>query len=406
MKNSQFLIIALLTVLSSGITYLLTRSRHKGTSSQPITLTPEHIRNIVGDAAREHLLAAQQTLREETDSRLNQNANALNLTNQQASSALTQLVAPLNLSIKSLDEQVKALEVARASAYSSLETQVTNTSTVLAALRTETTTLSHALRRSDTRGRWGELQVRRILEMAQLKEGVHFDEQKQEQGEGTGRPDFTIYLTGNRVLYVDSKAPMSAYLDALEETDPERRDVLFANHARALKTHVAELSKRRYADSEQSVDYVILFVPTESSLAAACESNPRLLEESAKSKVILASPTSLTAILCNVMMLWQHDSQNKNAQLIAENAKTLLARLQVFMGHFEKIGANLDRTGKAYDDAIGSFDRQVEPQARKVSQLGDFTDQIKTPEPINLSVRQSTKARSLESIDNIDGQAL
>ena len=401
MQNSQFLIVVVFLMLITGFaTYLVTNRKNRSVSSPENTLTPEQIRSIVGDAAREHLVAAQQTLREETDSRLTQNLNALNMSNQQASTNLTQLVKPLTESLQTLGRQVSEIEKARAEAFTKIETQTAHTTNLLNTLQTETTTLSNALTRNDTRGRWGELQVRRILELAQLTEGIHFDEQKQEQGEGTGRPDFTIYLTNNRVLYIDSKAPMSSYLDALQESDVARRDALFSAHAKALKTHVTALSKRDYLKSAESLDFVIMFIPTESSLAAACEANPQLLEEAAASKILLASPVSLMAILCNVMMLWQQDTQNKNAEEIAETATKLHSRLKVFMGHFAKVGESINRAGKAYDEAIGSFDRHVEPQARKVAQLSGMTDVIETPEPISISVRQSTK---IQTIDLVDG---
>lgn len=407
MQNSQLIVVILLILITGLVTYTLANRRNRSVPTPEHALTPEQIRTIVGDAAREHLINAQQTLRDETDSRLTQNATALNLSNQQASNTLTQLVKPLTDSLQALDKKVNELENARTAAFTKIESQVTNTTELLSTLRAETSTLSSALRRSDTRGRWGELQVRRILELAQLSEGIHFDEQKQEQGEGTGRPDFTIYLTNNRVLYIDSKAPMTAYFDALEETDSAKREALFLAHARALKSHVTELSRRNYISSEQSLDYVILFVPTESSLAAACDANPRLLEDAAESKVILASPTSLMAILCNVMMLWQQDTQNRNAEEIAETAKKLHGRLKVFMGHFAKVGESINRAGNAYDEAIGSFDRSVEPQARKVAQLSGLTDLLETPEPVSISVRQSTKIVTLEGVeDEPDQEAL
>jgi len=266
----------------------------------------------------------------------------------------------------------------------------------------ETTTLSNALRRSDTRGRWGELQLRRILEMLNMNEGTDFHEQKQELGEGTGRPDFTIYLPGERVLYIDSKAPMSAYLDGLQESDLAKRTEKFTAHARSIKEHVTALKRRNYTDGENSLNYVVMFVPTESSLAAACEINPRLIEDAAKEQVILASPTALIALLNNISLLWQQEKQAKNSADIVREASELHGRLTVFIRHFAKVGATLTKTVDAYNDSIGSFDRKVMPAARKVAALGNFDGVIENIPHVDVKARASDYEPSLEAVPDTD----
>jgi DNA recombination protein RmuC len=266
----------------------------------------------------------------------------------------------------------------------------------------ETTTLSNALRRSDTRGRWGELQLRRILEMLNMNEGTDFHEQKQELGEGTGRPDFTIYLPGERVLYLDSKAPMSAYLDGLEETDPAKRTEKFTTHARAIKDHVTALKRRNYTDGENSLNYVVMFIPTESSLAAACEINPKLIEDAAKDQVILASPTALIALLNNISLLWQQEKQAKNSAEIIRQASELHGRLTVFIRHFGALGTLLNRTVEAFNKSVGSFDDRVMPAARKVAALGDFDGDIETIPTIDVNARDSRNAPSIEAVPDSD----
>jgi len=364
--------------------------------------TQAEMRQQAGDAAREELLTASQILERSTESRLTANAQALTAQQQQANETFKALLAPIGETLRALDGKVGDLERARVGAYAKLDEQVTGTQTILTSLMNETTTLSNALRRSDTRGRWGELQLRRILEMLNMNEGTDFHEQKQELGEGTGRPDFTIYLPGERVLYIDSKAPMSAYLDGLQESDLAKRTEKFTAHARSIKEHVTALKRRNYTDGENSLNYVVMFVPTESSLAAACEINPRLIEDAAKEQVILASPTALIALLNNISLLWQQEKQAKNSADIVREASELHGRLTVFIRHFAKVGATLTKTVDAYNDSIGSFDRKVMPAARKVAALGNFDGVIENIPHVDVKARASDYEPSLEAVPDTD----
>jgi DNA recombination protein RmuC len=291
--------------------------------------------------------------------------------------------------LKALDAKVGDLETKRADAYARLDQQVTNTTGLLDTLRTETTNLSSALRRNDARGRWGELQLRRIIEMIGMSEHVSFDEQKQQVGDGSGRPDVTIHLPNNRVLYVDSKAPMNSYLDAINEVDPDRRKTLFDAHANALKGHIKALTNRNYVDDKESLNYVIMFIPTESSLAAAFEVYPNLIEDAAQAKVVLTSPTSLVIALNTIAMLWQEDTQVRNAQEMIKESGDLYSRLITFINHFSKVGDNLKRSMDTYNNAIGSFDRSVMPKAKAVEELGRFTDELPMAQKLEVDVRES-----------------
>lgn len=389
------LITALITATAVGlfVTRLL-----KGQQS----LTPADLRQQAGDAAREELITAAQILERSTESRLATNAQAMTVQQQQANETFKALVAPLADSLKALDGKVNELEKARAGAYAKLDEQVTGTQSILTNLMNETTTLSNALRRSDTRGRWGELQLRRILEMLNMNEGTDFHEQKQELGEGTGRPDFTIYLPGERVLYIDSKAPMTAYLDGLEETDPAKRGEKFTAHARAIKDHITALKRRNYTDGENSLNYVVMFIPTESSLAAACDINPKLIEDAARDQVILASPTALIALLNNISLLWQQEKQAKNSAEIIKQASELHGRLTVFIRHFGALGTVLNKSVEAFNKAVGSFDDRVMPSARKVAALGDFDGDLENIPSIDVSARDSRNAPAIEAVKESD----
>jgi DNA recombination protein RmuC len=355
-------------------------------------LSVQDIRQQVADAAREQYLTTAQMLETSTEARLQTTTASVAEQSRAASASIQEIIKPLGESLKALDAKVGDLETKRADAYARLDQQVTNTTGLLDTLRTETTNLSSALRRNDARGRWGELQLRRIIEMIGMSEHVSFDEQKQQVGDGSGRPDVTIHLPNNRVLYVDSKAPMNSYLDAINEVDVDRRKTLFDAHANALKGHIKALASRNYVDDKESLNYVIMFIPTESSLAAAFEVYPNLIEDAAQAKVVLTSPTSLVIALNTIAMLWQEDTQVRNAQEMIKESGDLYGRLITFINHFSKVGDNLKRSMDTYNNAVGSFDRSVMPKAKAVEELGRFTDELPAPEKVEVDLRESKYA--------------
>jgi len=355
-------------------------------------LSVQDIRQQVADAAREQYLTTAQMLETSTEARLQTTTASVAEQSRAASASIQEIIKPLGESLKALDAKVGDLETKRADAYARLDQQVTNTTGLLDTLRTETTNLSSALRRNDARGRWGELQLRRIIEMIGMSEHVSFDEQKQQVGDGSGRPDVTIHLPNNRVLYVDSKAPMNSYLDAINEVDVDRRKTLFDAHANALKGHIKALASRNYVDDKESLNYVIMFIPTESSLAAAFEVYPNLIEDAAQAKVVLTSPTSLVIALNTIAMLWQEDTQVRNAQEMIKESGDLYGRLITFINHFSKVGDNLKRSMDTYNNAVGSFDRSVMPKAKAVEELGRFTDELPAPIKVEIDVRESKYA--------------
>jgi len=355
-------------------------------------LSVQDIRQQVADAAREQYLTTAQMLETSTEARLQTTTASVAEQSRAASASIQEIIKPLGESLKALDAKVGDLETKRADAYARLDQQVTNTTGLLDTLRTETTNLSSALRRNDARGRWGELQLRRIIEMIGMSEHVSFDEQKQQVGDGSGRPDVTIHLPNNRVLYVDSKAPMNSYLDAINEVDVDRRKTLFDAHANALKGHIKTLASRNYVDDKESLNYVIMFIPTESSLAAAFEVYPNLIEDAAQAKVVLTSPTSLVIALNTIAMLWQEDTQVRNAQEMIKESGDLYGRLITFINHFSKVGDNLKRSMDTYNNAVGSFDRSVMPKAKAVEELGRFTDELPAPEKVEVDLRESKYA--------------
>lgn len=389
MDVTSLIVIVVVTALTTAAIVGLVVSRAMRNQGG---LSAQDIRQQVADAAREQYLTTAQMLETSTEARLQTTTASVAEQSRAASASIQEIIKPLGESLKALDAKVGDLETKRADAYARLDQQVTNTTGLLDTLRTETTNLSSALRRNDARGRWGELQLRRIIEMIGMSEHVSFDEQKQQVGDGLGRPDVTIHLPNNRVLYVDSKAPMNSYLDAINEVDVDRRKTLFDAHANALKGHIKSLSNRNYVDDKESLNYVIMFIPTESSLAAAFEVYPKLIEDAAQAKVVLTSPTSLVIALNTIAMLWQEDTQVRNAQEMIKESGDLYARLITFINHFSRVGDNLKRSMDTYNSAVGSFDRSVMPKAKAVEELGRFTDELPSAEKIEVDLRESKYA--------------
>ena len=389
MDVTSLIVIVVVTALTTAAIVGLVVSRAMKNQGG---LSVQDIRQQVADAAREQYLTTAQMLETSTEARLQTTTASVAEQSRAASASIQEIIKPLGESLKALDAKVGDLETKRADAYARLDQQVTNTTGLLDTLRTETTNLSSALRRNDARGRWGELQLRRIIEMIGMSEHVSFDEQKQQVGDGSGRPDVTIHLPNNRVLYVDSKAPMNSYLDAINEVDVDRRKTLFDAHANALKGHIKALASRNYVDDKESLNYVIMFIPTESSLAAAFEVYPNLIEDAAQAKVVLTSPTSFVIALNTIAMLWQEDTQVRNAQEMIKESGDLYGRLITFINHFSKVGDNLKRSMDTYNNAVGSFDRSVMPKAKAVEELGRFTDELPAPEKVEVDLRESKYA--------------
>lgn len=378
-------IIALLLVVA----YLLVRNNNSGSG-----LTPEQIRQQVQDAARESLVSAQETLNRATEERLQTAQNSFEAQNRTATETLNALLNPLKDTLKSLDTKVNELEKTRVEAYATLTAQVTNTKGLLENLQTETSSLSNALRRSDTRGRWGELKLRRLVEMIGMEEHRDFVEQKQQLGEGSGRPDMTVFLPQNRVIYIDSKAPMDSYMAFVAEKDATARDEFMKQHVAAIQLHMKELGNRKYHEDDQSVDYVVMFMPTESSLADACEYKPELIEEAALRKIALVSPTSLMAILSNVSRVWQSERQLENAADLVKESSELHIRLKKFMEHIDKIGSALGSAVDAFNKTVSSFETRILPNARRIEALADIKEPLDSIKHIDKAPTATNYANS------------
>jgi len=286
--------------------------------------------------------------------------------------AIAQLVAPLASALEQTQVQVHALEKDRRDAFAELRAQIEALTGGQAQLARETRNLVTALRRPEVRGRWGELTLRRVVELAGMIEHCDFTEQVHlATPEGVLRPDLVVHLPEGRDLVVDVKTPLDAYLEALDAPTEETRAQALKRHAQQLEMRVRELAGKRYwAQFERSPAFAVLFLPGDQFLSAALAERPQLLEQAFAQGIILATPSTLMALLKSVAYGWRQATLAENAALIRELAEELYRRLGQFTGHLSRLGQRLGSAVEAYNAAVGSLERQVLPQARRFPGLG------------------------------------
>ncbi len=290
--------------------------------------------------------------------------------------AIAQLVEPLRTALERTEQQTQALERERREAYAALRTQIETLASGQSQLQRETRNLVTALRRPEVRGRWGELTLRRLVELAGLSEHCDFTEQLHLFGqEGALRPDMVVHMPDARDLVVDVKTPLDGYLEALEAQSDELRQQALRKHAQQVETRVRQLASKAYwAQFEHSPEFAVLFLPGDQFLAAALAERPELLEDALKQGVIIATPSTLIALLKTVAYGWRQTAVAQNAAVIRELGQELYRRLGAFTGHLERLGARLGAAVDAYNSAVGSLERQVLPQARRFPELGVTAD--------------------------------
>jgi DNA recombination protein RmuC len=294
----------------------------------------------------------------------------------QRSDALGLLIKPIHEAIAKQQEAVQKLATSNSQTFGSLSTYLQELNLSHKALQKETGSLVSALKSPKVRGRWGEIGLRRIVEFSGLTKYCHFDEQVNYRvEEGSKRPDMTIHLPGNKHIVVDSKAPLNAYLEAIENPDETQQQEALLRHSRAVATHMKDLGSKAYwAELGDSVDFVVLYIEVEPAFGAALAINPNLVADGIANRVVFATPTTLIAMLQTVAFTWKQHEAGENAMQIWRNAQELYERIAVFADHIRKMGGSLKQMVSSYNQAIGSWEGRVLPSIRKLEELGAKTE--------------------------------
>ena len=313
--------------------------------------------------------------------------------------AISALVKPINDTLAKVETTQREMERAREGAYQSVLSQATTMKEMAEGLRLETGNLTKALRSPTIRGRWGEIQLKRVVELAGMLEHCDFDTQVSVKSDGgLQRPDMVVRLPGRKTLVIDAKAPLEHYLSSIESVDENQRGLHLKNHARVVGDHVKKLGAKSYWDQFQDApEFVVLFLPGEHFFAAALEQDGSLIEVGADHRVIIATPTTLIALLRTVAFGWRQDALTQNAAKIADLGRELFDRLSNFGDHFGKVGESLNRAVENYDRAVGTLESRVFVTARKFAELESS--------PIDGEIKQlDTLGRTTREVKLLEGK--
>ncbi len=313
--------------------------------------------------------------------------------------AIQEMVKPVKDSLEKVDAKIQEMEKVRTGAYEGLLQQVKTLNDSQNLLRQQTSSLVQALRTPNVRGRWGEIQLKRVVEMAGMLEHCDFFEQTQlKTNDGVFRPDMLVKLPGSKYIIVDAKVPLAAYLEATEGMDELQRQNKLKEHAKQVRAHISMLAKKSYWDQFSTApEFVVLFLPGENFFSAALEQDPSLIEYGVDQRVIVATPTTLIALLRAVAYGWRQENLAQNAQEICERARELYKRLVDFGKHMSKLGRSLDSSIESFNKAVGSLESRVLVTARKFNDL-DATTSKNEFEPLP-QIERATRKMQLPNIE-------
>lgn len=356
-----------------------------------LTQSEARLRAAFDELASESLRANSEvflTLARETLGREQASAQGVM---KERESAFNQLIEPIRAALARTETEVQTLERERREAFSTLRAQIESLAGSQAQLVRETRNLATALRRPEVRGRWGELTLRRVVELAGLANHADFTEQLQTTGPtGVLRPDLVVHMPDERELVVDAKTPLDAYLDAVDADTDDSRRVALSRHAQQVEARVRELAGKAYwAQFERSPEFAVLFLPGDQFLSAALAERPDLIDNALKQSIVIATPSTLMALLKAIAFGWRQAQVAQNAAQIRDLGQELYRRLGNFSGHLAKVGQRLGGAVESYNNAVGSLERQVLPQARRFTELGVTADAtLPTLEPVERLARE------------------
>jgi len=390
-------------LLAAGLLYVLLTQRREEASEAP----------DLGPAIHEATSKAVADLQRMNEESRKVDAEASEAALQKREAEFRRLTEPIGENLKRIEREVSTLSRDRKTADGAMRTLLGEMKAGLGDLNTQTGTLVKALRQPKTRGEWGEVQLKRCVEIAGMTEHVDFEVQATLRGEeGLLRPDAIVTLPGERRVVVDSKVPLDAYLEVLEAEDESSRKGELVRHARQVRDHITKLSSKRYQDqfeSGETPDFVVCFMPSEAALHAAFEAEPSLYDYALEQKVLIATPTTLVGLLRTVELGWRQERIAAEAQEIASAAKDLHGRMGVFLRHMSKAGRQLGSAVNAYNEAVGSAESRVLPQLRRFQELGATAgEEPESPKPIDQAVRPivAEELRELEAGGDPEGPAV
>ena len=381
-----FLLALMLGLITGGCCVWLFTRAHLATETQ----IGDRFRSIAADALRQN----HENFLQLAESRLKQSEIAAAAVLDKKSFSIDEMLKPVKETLGKMDSQIQAMEIRREGAYQEVLKAVTMSNETQQQLRGETGQLLQALRTPTTRGRWGEIQVRRILEMTGMAEHTQdfSSQQTVETDDGALRPDYIVGLPGARCVVIDSKVPLSSYMDGVQSEDSAFKQTAMKQHALQMRGHVRSLASKAYWNQvEGAVDFVVLFVPGDHFLAGALDCDPDLMEYSASQNVVLATPLTLVALLRTVALSWRQESLRENAIKLGDLGGELYAALSVMTEHINDMGRKLGGSLESYNKMVGSLERNVLTKARRMRDYGAAKEGRELPEavePIDLQPRK------------------